>query len=241
MASCGKCHHARYLHDVINAPSLVDYQLVAPHELKEQQMSLERMLDRIWTDLSSFEESAAACISDMLLNFAAGATVESLRMVSQFVSHVQVLFAALDALDTTSLDIEIHNSSSISCARESKSISSYIIQLLQLLASGAASYNAKEAKQQQQGGNNNVIVAQEVLTLVTGMAQSLKALIRIGLVESLQLVWHVSLKKKSYTTDTIMHYYTGKSSFRHSIPVSAGVASVREETSVDGRALLVQG
>lgn len=199
MASCGKCHHPRYLYDVINAPSLADYQLVAPNELKEQQMSLERMLDRIWTDLSAFEESAAACISDMLLNFAAGATVESLRMVSQFVSHVQVLFAALDALDTTSLDIEIHNSSSISCASESKSISSYIIQLLQLLASGAASYNTKEAKQQQQGGNNNnnnVIVAQEVLTLVTGMAQSLKALIRIGLVESLQLVWHVSPEKK---------------------------------------------
>lgn len=196
MASCGKYHHAYHLHDVIDAPSFTDYQLVAPHELKEQQLSLERMLDRIWTDLSAFEESAAACISDMLLNFAAGATVESLRMVSQFVSHVQVLFAALDALDTTSLDIEIHNSSSISCASESKSISTYIIQLLQLLASGAVPYNTKESKQQQHGGNNNnVMVAQEVLTLVTGMAQSLKALIRIGLVESLQLVWHVSPKK----------------------------------------------
>lgn len=147
-------------------------------------------------------------------------------MVSQFVSHVQVLFAALDALDTTSLDIEIHNSSSISCASESKSISTYIIQLLQLLASGAVPYNTKESKQQQHGGNNNnVMVAQEVLTLVTGMAQSLKALIRIGLVESLQLVWHVSPKKMSSTIHTIMHYYIGKSSFGHSIPISAGFAS----------------
>lgn len=170
-----------------------DYQLVTPDELKEQQTSVERMLDRIWTDLSAFEESAAACISDMLLNFAAGATVESLRMVNQFVSHVQVLFAALDALDTTSLDMEIHNSSSISCASESKSISTFIIQLLQLLASGATPYNPKESKHTG-SNNNNVIVAQQVLTLVTGMAQSLKALIRIGLVESLQLVWQVAQK-----------------------------------------------
>lgn len=57
---------------------------------------MERKVNRIWSDLSSFEESSAACISDMLLLVAAGAYVEGFRMASQFVMHLEVLYGALD-------------------------------------------------------------------------------------------------------------------------------------------------
>jgi hypothetical protein len=54
---------------------------------------------RVWTDLSSFEESSANCISDMLLNVAAGAYIEGIRMANQFITHLHVLFSALDILE----------------------------------------------------------------------------------------------------------------------------------------------
>lgn len=53
----------------------------------------------MWTDLSSFEESSANCISDMLLNVAAGAYMEGIRMANQFIMHLDVLFSALSNLN----------------------------------------------------------------------------------------------------------------------------------------------
>lgn len=64
--------------------------------LEDTHAAMERKVNRIWTDLSSFEESSATCISDMLLLVAAGAYVEGFRMACQFVMHLQVLFGALD-------------------------------------------------------------------------------------------------------------------------------------------------
>lgn len=64
--------------------------------LVEIQTKMEQKVNRIWTDLSSFEESSATCISDMLLLVAAGAYVEGFRMASQFVMHLEVLYGALD-------------------------------------------------------------------------------------------------------------------------------------------------
>jgi hypothetical protein len=65
-------------------------------QLKTQQSEMERKVNRIWVDLSTFEESSATCISDMLLLVAAGAYMEGFRMASQFAMHLSVLYNALD-------------------------------------------------------------------------------------------------------------------------------------------------
>jgi hypothetical protein len=67
--------------------------------LREKQQTMEQKVYRIWTHLSSFEESSAACISDMLRHVSAGNYLEAIRMAEKFILHVEVLFAAIDDLE----------------------------------------------------------------------------------------------------------------------------------------------
>ena len=76
---------------------VLDWRMT-PEQLKEAQVSVEEKVYQIWTVLSAFEESAAACISDMLLNVSNGACVEGVKMADSFLTHVEVLFKAIDDL-----------------------------------------------------------------------------------------------------------------------------------------------
>ena len=67
--------------------------------LDEEQM--EEKVYRIWSTLSTFEESSAACISDMLLHVSNGAYMESVMVAKKFIWHVDILFRATDKLDST--------------------------------------------------------------------------------------------------------------------------------------------
>jgi hypothetical protein len=49
--------------------------------------------------LSAFEESSAACISDMLRHVSSGQYLDAIRMAEKFILHVEVLFATLDDLE----------------------------------------------------------------------------------------------------------------------------------------------
>ena len=49
--------------------------------------------------LSAFEESSAACISDMLRHVSNGQYLEAIRMAEKFILHVEVLFATIDDLE----------------------------------------------------------------------------------------------------------------------------------------------
>lgn len=67
--------------------------------LKEKQKVMEEKVYRIWTVLSTFEESSAACISEMLRHVSSGHYLEGVKMAGKFVLHVETLFAAIDDLD----------------------------------------------------------------------------------------------------------------------------------------------
>ena len=49
--------------------------------------------------MSAFEESSAACISDMLRQVSNGQYLEAIRMAEKFILHVEVLFATIDDLE----------------------------------------------------------------------------------------------------------------------------------------------
>jgi hypothetical protein len=49
--------------------------------------------------LSAFEESSAACISDMLRQVSNGQYLDAIRMAEKFILHVEVLFGAIDDLE----------------------------------------------------------------------------------------------------------------------------------------------
>lgn len=70
-----------------------------PVSLKARQKYMEEQVYRIWTILSAFEESSAACISEMLRHVSSGHYMEGVRMAEKFVLHVETLFAAIDDLN----------------------------------------------------------------------------------------------------------------------------------------------
>ena len=54
----------------------------------------------IWTNLSAFEESSAACVRDMLTHVSAGGVyLDAIRTAEKFILHVEVLFAAIDEIE----------------------------------------------------------------------------------------------------------------------------------------------
>lgn len=62
---------------------------------------MEEKVYRIWSVLSTFEESSAACISDMLLHVSNGAYVDGVMVAKKFIWHVDILFRSADGLDAT--------------------------------------------------------------------------------------------------------------------------------------------
>lgn len=67
--------------------------------IRTQEERMEEKVYRIWSVLSTFEESSAACISDMLLHVSNGAYVDGVLVAKRFIWHVEVLFQSADRLD----------------------------------------------------------------------------------------------------------------------------------------------
>lgn len=69
--------------------------------VRDEEERMEEKVYRIWSVLSTFEESSAACISDMLLHVSNGAYVDGVLVAKKFIFHVDILFASADNLDST--------------------------------------------------------------------------------------------------------------------------------------------
>ena len=67
--------------------------------IREEEERMEEKVYRIWSVLSTFEESSAACISDMLLHVSNGSYVDGVLVAKRFIWHVEVLFQSADRLD----------------------------------------------------------------------------------------------------------------------------------------------
>ncbi|CAA7267418.1 unnamed protein product [Cyclocybe aegerita] len=143
-----------------------------PGSLKEKQVRMEQQVYRIWTVLSAFEESSAACISDMLRQVSNGAYLDAIRMAEKFILHVEVLFGTID-------DLEFHfaslNMKGMSHVREARMLCRKTVELFTLLS------------HTQETGARRMGMTQELLALVTGLAHYLKILIRIALTGALKL------------------------------------------------------
>lgn len=69
--------------------------------IREAEEQMEDKVYRIWSVLSTFEESSAACISDMLLHVSNGAYVDGVVVAEKFILHVEILFVSIDQLDAS--------------------------------------------------------------------------------------------------------------------------------------------
>ncbi|VDB84976.1 unnamed protein product [Peniophora sp. CBMAI 1063] len=140
--------------------------------LKEKQVRMEQQVYRIWTVLSAFEESSAACISDMLRQVSNGQYLEAIRMAEKFILHVEVLFATLDDLEFAFARLGLKSPSHV---REARLLCRKTVDLFTLLS------------HTQETGARRMGMTQELLALVTGLAHYLKILIRIALTGALKL------------------------------------------------------
>ncbi|KAJ8487930.1 hypothetical protein ONZ45_g14153 [Pleurotus djamor] len=143
-----------------------------PTSLKEKQIRMEQQVYRIWTVLSAFEESSAACISDMLRQVSNGQYLDAIRMAEKFILHVEVLFATIDDLEYYFGQL---NQKGMSHVREARMLCRKTVELFNLLS------------HTQETGARRMGMTQELLALVTGLAHYLKILIRIALTGALKL------------------------------------------------------
>ncbi|KAI9248904.1 hypothetical protein BY458DRAFT_536525 [Sporodiniella umbellata] len=149
-----------------------DLSTATSEQLKEHQNAMEEKVYRIWTVLSAFEESAAGCISDMLLHVSEGSYEEGVKMAAYFVTHVEVLFNAIDDLASDYWD-QIRED--LQYDREATLMTEKVSKFFSLLS------------HTQENGLRKIGITQELLSLVTGLAHYLKVLIRIGLTGALKL------------------------------------------------------
>ncbi|KAF6220252.1 hypothetical protein HO133_003384 [Letharia lupina] len=140
--------------------------------VREEEEQMEEKVYRIWSVLSAFEESSAACISDMLLHVSNGSYVEGIVTARKFIWHVDILFRATDKLDFLMVSEGIKG---LSYGREAKLLCKKIVAFFSLLS------------KTQETGVKKLGVTQELLSLVTGLAHYLKLLIRISLQGALKL------------------------------------------------------
>ncbi|KAJ3973766.1 LIM domain-containing protein [Lentinula raphanica] len=143
-----------------------------PASLKEKQVRMEQQVYRIWTVLSAFEESSAACISDMLRQVSNGQYLDAIRMAEKFILHVEVLFASIDDLEFQFARL---NMKGMSHVREARMLCRKTVELFTLLS------------HTQESGSRRMGMTQDLLALVTGLAHYLKILIRIALTGALKL------------------------------------------------------
>ncbi|KAK7061105.1 Rho-type GTPase activating protein Rga1 [Paramarasmius palmivorus] len=153
-------------------PYIEEEQKETPTSLKEKQIRMEQQVYRIWTVLSAFEESSAACISDMLRQVSNGQYLDAIRMAEKFILHVEVLFATIDDLEFQFARL---NMKGMSHVREARMLCRKTVELFTLLS------------HTQETGSRRMGMTQELLALVTGLAHYLKILIRIALTGALKL------------------------------------------------------
>ncbi|KAL0067181.1 Rho-type GTPase activating protein Rga1 [Marasmius tenuissimus] len=153
-------------------PYAEEEQKESPTSLKEKQIRMEQQVYRIWTVLSAFEESSAACISDMLRQVSNGQYLDAIRMAEKFILHVEVLFATIDDLE---FQFSRLNMKGMSHVREARMLCRKTVELFTLLS------------HTQETGARRMGMTQELLALVTGLAHYLKILIRIALTGALKL------------------------------------------------------
>ena len=76
--------------------------------VRKAEENMEGKVYRIWSVLSTFEESSAACISDMLLHVSNGDYLEGVMVAKKFIWHVDILFRSADRLDGNMAELEMN-------------------------------------------------------------------------------------------------------------------------------------
>ncbi|ODV93762.1 hypothetical protein PACTADRAFT_51518 [Pachysolen tannophilus NRRL Y-2460] len=171
-----------------------------PSILFEIERKMEKSIVTVWLTLSGFEESTAACISNMLQYATTGNPLKGLLATGKLILKVECLFNGIDALHSLGIEkLQDKDSKIQNLKKEPRSLSAKIMTYLALLR-----------KSTQAGINADNKFSQDLLSLVTGLAHYLKLMIRYGL-------HHALLYNKSVHTTIASERFFGKVSVHESV------------------------
>lgn len=167
------------------------------------EQHIEQVVMNCWLMLSGYEQSAAACISDMLLNACTGNKYNGLIVTGKLILSIEILFHALDYVlqecKVAASTLVVKNELSEQENLDSSTIENEYFQFLKKeprnITGKVMSYLAilrKSASISKSG-----TLSAELLSVITGSAHYLKLLIRIGLYNALKL------NKLNGTTDAL--------------------------------------
>jgi len=105
---------------LVERPMAQDIDEEGRNAVRDEEERMEEKVYRIWSVLSTFEESSAACISDMLLHVSNGAYVDGVLVAKKFIWHVDILFNSADTLDATMMSQGMKGKSSSSDVEQHK-------------------------------------------------------------------------------------------------------------------------
>lgn len=187
--------------NVTNITKFLNESNLKPEILIAIEQHVENTIMNCWLTLSGYEETTAACISDMLLNACTSNHSGGLISTGKLILNVEVLFNALDVVQdlcstvssnltskTTSPDL----SSSTNNTGSSEDLAFLEMDIFQPLrkeprniSGKIMSYLAILRKSMQTSLSGSL--STELLAVVTGCAHYLKLLIRIGLNNALKV------------------------------------------------------
>jgi hypothetical protein len=185
--------------------------------VREDEERMENKVYRIWSILSTFEESSASCISDMLLQVSNGSYYKGVIVARKFIWHVDILFSAVDSLASLVMKSGLKE---LSYGREAKLLCKKVVAFFTLLS------------KTQETGVRKLGVTQELLSLVTGLAHYLKLLIRIGLQGALKLERDLRTAEGLHAfLDELADLETIKEQELKNVDINEGVAGLAEQQS----------
>jgi len=149
---------------------------------------MEQQVCRIWTVLSAFEQSSAACISDLAQHVNNEEYLDGIRIVEKLVLHIEVLFAAIDDLEYQFSQLNTKgecskftgSASLMSCPGMSRASQTRLLCLQTLEIFMLFSHVKKSAVEQ-------ISISEKLLILLTKEARYLKLIIGIALTGALEL------------------------------------------------------
>lgn len=138
-------------------------------ELKERQIAMELKVSQIWLILSGFEESSAACISEMLRVVNERKLLDVVLVTEKLILHVETLFAVIDDLEA---QFAMVGAKGMSHSREAKHLCKKLVNFF-LMLSEITPQSFPDMK--------------TLLLQVTQLAHYLKITIRIALTGAIKL------------------------------------------------------
>ncbi|KAH9256586.1 hypothetical protein BASA81_005278 [Batrachochytrium salamandrivorans] len=148
-----------------------DSSTLDPEVEVQKQQAMVEWGERILQVLSAFEESAAACISEMLLHFSNENNIQCVLQAARFIQHVDILFSTIESINKKLVDFS--DSSTLQQTKEPKQLVKKIFYFFTNLSGRDTSVRQRATL--------------GLIQQVTSLAHTLKKVIRTAFAGSLRL------------------------------------------------------